>query len=273
MSEPPDQVMINLPKETQDLILSAESGDLNAQFRLGVHYRNGDAGLTQDLSMAHHWILLAARSGHIHAQNLEGVLLLKEGGWGGPTPPSPLDQFKALYWYHEAAMHGHNVAHHRFKDLIMNIAGSDFSDQLIVDNYMSFGSDDEYVEVSAPNGIEDPELMGIFSQVEELGNACTNNFPQLYLTSANWEDQTAVFSMHIPMVDGVQCPSCEKFIYSREVIHHIWCKQDVDGHPVRIEFLLPRFLCEVHGIIPIPLPAGLLDVRNEWVPSNAPTTR
>src|ERR1035438_2879868 len=119
MSESAEQGQSKLPKETQNLILSAESGDLNAQFRLGVHYRNGDAGLPQDLSKAHHWVLLAARSGHIHAQNLEGMLLLKEGGWGGPTPPSHLDQLKALYWYHEAAMQGHNGAQRRFKDLIL----------------------------------------------------------------------------------------------------------------------------------------------------------
>src|ERR1035438_8645772 len=125
MSESAEQGLSKLPKETQDLILAAESGDLDAQFRLGVHYRNGDAGLPHDLTWAHHWLLLAARSGHVHAQTLEGLLLLKEGGWGGPTPPSPSDELTALYWFHEAAQQGHGGAKARFGDLLAKKANID----------------------------------------------------------------------------------------------------------------------------------------------------
>jgi hypothetical protein len=266
VSESTKQGKSKLPKETQDLILAAESGDLSAQFRLGVHYRNGDAGLLQDLSQAHHWIIMAARSGHIHAQVLEGLLLLKEGGWGGPTPPSQSDEWKALYWFREAAEQGHEGAKSRFMDLLTKKAAVDHCDLLCEEKYITSDLGLEHLDRSSRIEIEDPVLRGIFAEVDAVCNAWPRNCYWI-LTCAIWEGRTAVFTLATLKIIGAQCPSCRKMLNTREVHRQVWSNHKVGENPVRIEFLHTRFRCEIHGVIPAPLPAGLQDTRGQWEPS------
>jgi TPR repeat protein len=72
---------------------SADRGDAEAQFRLGIHY----ASLKEhDYPRASHWMLLAAMQNHALAQFNFGVMCAEGQG-------SPKDEAKALVWFQKAA--------------------------------------------------------------------------------------------------------------------------------------------------------------------------
>lgn len=78
---------------------SAQQGDTEAQFNLGVLYEKG-RGVSQDYAEARKWYLRAAEKGHASSQYNLGVLY--GNGWG----VSP-DYAEARKWYLRAAENGH----------------------------------------------------------------------------------------------------------------------------------------------------------------------
>ena len=77
---------------------AAQQGDAEAQFNLGVMYKNGD-GVTQDYEKAVEWYQKAADQGYASAQFNLGVMY-KNGD--GVTQ----DYEKAVEWYQKAAQQG-----------------------------------------------------------------------------------------------------------------------------------------------------------------------
>lgn len=78
-----------------DLLANAEAGDADAQYQLGVAFRQGDA-VPQDHAAATAWYLRAAEQGHLPAQYNAGVAHLK--GLGVPE-----DRAEATRWFEAAA--------------------------------------------------------------------------------------------------------------------------------------------------------------------------
>ena len=77
---------------------AAEQGDADAQYNLGLMYRNG-LGVIQDFAEAVRWYRLAAEQGNAHAQILLG--LSYESGDGVIQ-----DEAEAVRWYRLAAEQG-----------------------------------------------------------------------------------------------------------------------------------------------------------------------
>jgi len=74
---------------------TAEQGDAEAQYRLGLQYRENNR-----LQEAEHWYRKAAEQGHANAQNrLGNFYAIGEGG--------VVDLTQAVYWYRKAAEQGH----------------------------------------------------------------------------------------------------------------------------------------------------------------------
>ena len=71
--------------------LAAEQGDANAQFNLGVAYRNG-RGVARDFAEAVRWYRLAAEQGFAVAQNYLGAMY--DNGEGVER-----DHEEAVRWY------------------------------------------------------------------------------------------------------------------------------------------------------------------------------
>ena len=83
---------------TQELIKKAETGDAQAQFRLGSAYETGQ-GVGRDAGEAEKWYRRAAEAGLAEAQNSVGSILQARG------------QFtEALPWYEKASNQGHALA-------------------------------------------------------------------------------------------------------------------------------------------------------------------
>ena len=76
-------------------LMAAEQGHAGAQYRLGLAYGTGE-GVTQDLAEALHWWLQAAEQGHAGAQFLLGSAY--DTGEGVPE-----DDAEAVRWYRMAA--------------------------------------------------------------------------------------------------------------------------------------------------------------------------
>ena len=77
---------------------SAEKGNAEAQYNLGVYYMNGD-GVEQDYGQAMQWYLKAAEQGYALAQTNVGWLY--QNGWGVAQ-----DYGQATEWYRKAAEQG-----------------------------------------------------------------------------------------------------------------------------------------------------------------------
>lgn len=259
MRNPDEPIRDDLPRETMALFLDAESGDPSAQFRLGVHYRNGDAGLPQDLALAHHWLIMAARSGHVHAQVLEGCLLLKEGGWGGTTPPSTVDEWKAAYWFRQSALQGHEGGRTRLRELIARKAGlgpchSDGGEDLdaVGRMYASMPVD----EAENRMKYEDPRMWVFCLDVETM--VSSDRFGIAWdVNQPHWVEGTAEITVHAFQGTSLRCPSCQVLLDPLDEQRQLWSNPDFHGHPVRLVVALPRFRCEIHGIVPFPSPSGL----------------
>jgi len=88
---------------------SAEEGNANAQYNLGVFYERGQ-GIPQNYAQAAYWYQKAAQQGYAAAENnLAGMHL---DGLGLPR-----DYTQALYWYRKAADHGLSTAQENLGDL------------------------------------------------------------------------------------------------------------------------------------------------------------
>lgn len=81
---------------------AAQSGDANAQYRLGYMYANG-LGIPQNNSKAVFWYHKAATQGEVTAQNALGTFYT--AGLGVPQ-----DYAHALYWYSKAAKQNYAAA-------------------------------------------------------------------------------------------------------------------------------------------------------------------
>lgn len=91
---------------------SAEEGDANAQFGLGVLYLNGD-GVRQDYVKAREWFEQAAAQGNAYAQVSLGGLYHKGQG-------VRQDYVKAREWYEQAAAQGHALSYVALGTLYFN---------------------------------------------------------------------------------------------------------------------------------------------------------
>lgn len=98
-----------------DLRSRAVTGDAEAQFQLGLHYRLGFRVL-EDFNEAAAWFLRAAGQGHPKAQYELGILY--QGQTGGPR-----DYVEAAAWLRAAAKNGHVYAMYRLGDLYANGRG------------------------------------------------------------------------------------------------------------------------------------------------------
>lgn len=84
-----------LSSETKAMIKRAESGDVDAQFRVGVAYDYG-RGAPHDTKEAMHWYQIAADHGNAEAQNSIGSMLQDDKKYAD-----------AMIWYEKAASQGH----------------------------------------------------------------------------------------------------------------------------------------------------------------------
>lgn len=98
----------DLPTDT--LVQSANAGDKDAQYRLGMMYANG-TGNYQDKSQAAIWLTQAAEQGHIEAMYRLGLMFLKGDAIAQ-------DKNKAKYWLEKAAEQGVLQAKTILKDMI-----------------------------------------------------------------------------------------------------------------------------------------------------------
>ena len=89
---------IPLTEGDKELIAQAESGDADAQFRVGVRYQAG-IGLAKDAEKAAKWFRKAAEQGDADAQDSLGFMY--EYGKGVPE-----DEVTAYAWYNIAAANG-----------------------------------------------------------------------------------------------------------------------------------------------------------------------
>jgi len=79
----------------------AQSGSAEAQNQLGLRYYNGN-GVPKSLADAERWFRLAAKHGHLGAQNNLGLIYSRDTG--------PKGYPRAVYWYRKAAALGSDVA-------------------------------------------------------------------------------------------------------------------------------------------------------------------
>jgi TPR repeat protein len=99
---------------------SARAGDRDAQYWLGLAYRNG-WGTGKDPSAAASWLRESADQGHAEAQFTLGTMY--EAGEG-----VPLNLHKAVYWSGQAADQGLTVAQVNLATLMVNAGVGKLSD-------------------------------------------------------------------------------------------------------------------------------------------------
>lgn len=85
-----------------ELHFSAEKGDVESQYLLGIEYLYGGSS-PKDIDQAKHWLILAAQQGHTEAQRNLGSLFAYELG---STP----DYIEALKWFRLSVENGNTVA-------------------------------------------------------------------------------------------------------------------------------------------------------------------
>ena len=88
----------SLSDDVKLLVTKAESGDVEAQFRVGSAYDTG-LGAPRNGSKAKKWYLLSANNGHAEAQNSIGSIFQAEKKYK-----------EALPWYAKAAEQNHALA-------------------------------------------------------------------------------------------------------------------------------------------------------------------
>ncbi len=118
----------------------AESGNVLAQYKLGVMYHNGE-GVRQDFGEAVRWFHRAAMLGYAPAQNSVGVMYEKGRG----VKRSYRD---AVEWYRASAEQGYARAQYRLGRMYALGRGvqRDFTEAVV------------WFNIAATNGIEDAAL-------------------------------------------------------------------------------------------------------------------
>jgi TPR repeat protein len=97
------------PAAATAIRISAEEGNADAQYNLGVFYERGQ-GIPQNYTQAIYWYQKAAQQGYAAAENnLAGMYLDGRG--------LPRDYTQALYWYRKAADQGLATAQENLGDL------------------------------------------------------------------------------------------------------------------------------------------------------------
>ncbi|MCY4224053.1 MAG: serine/threonine-protein kinase [Bacteroidetes bacterium] len=90
---------MNEGESIENIMADAQSGDADAQFKLGLAYDNGLFGMPEDLTEAVKWYDRAAHQGHAEAQLSLGFIY--DLGQGVVE-----DDEEAVRWYREAAIQG-----------------------------------------------------------------------------------------------------------------------------------------------------------------------
>jgi len=106
---PPQQKSYALDTEADinKIISSAQQGDAEAQYNLGVMYAQG-LGVTQNYAEAVKWYRKAAEQGYAAAQfNLGGMYHQGQGVPQEAMPDGEWDYSEAMKWYRKAAEQGH----------------------------------------------------------------------------------------------------------------------------------------------------------------------
>lgn len=85
----------------EDLKKTAESGDADAQYKIGLLYYHGD-GVWNDLEEAYEWFLKSAKQGHPKAQYRVGYLSLYDFAGG--------DRLNSFNWHLKSAKQGYHNA-------------------------------------------------------------------------------------------------------------------------------------------------------------------
>jgi uncharacterized protein len=86
----------SVPSDFNTTQANADTGDADAQFRLGIHYANVPS---RNYPLAAHWLLLAARQNHSLAQFNFGIMCAEGQGM-------EKDEANALLWFERAANQG-----------------------------------------------------------------------------------------------------------------------------------------------------------------------
>lgn len=92
---------LNMPIEV--VTKMAEAGDSEAQFQLGIRFRNGEQGVATDASRALAWFKKAAEAGHARAYVFLGWTYQQGIG-------VPVDILKAIQWFEKAAARNEDTA-------------------------------------------------------------------------------------------------------------------------------------------------------------------
>jgi len=105
----------------QSLIDKAQSGDLESQFELGLAYKYGKDGFTQDIREAYRCFELAAELNHALAQYHFALMHISDNSDGCVKD----DKEKAVYWLEKAVSNGDFYAIHTLIDIYENSASDD----------------------------------------------------------------------------------------------------------------------------------------------------
>lgn len=121
-----------------ELLLSAQGGDIDSQYELGSNYLLGIEGVNKDVKQAEYWLTEAALHGSLISQAQLGALYIREkddvnrgvaclqkAAEGGITEAEynlglyyeSFDAELALYWYSKAAQKGDQDARKRMSNL------------------------------------------------------------------------------------------------------------------------------------------------------------
>lgn len=108
----------------------AEQGEEDAQYELGVRYRNGD-GIPQDHAQAAKWIERAAEQGHLSSQRAMGSTY-----WAGRGVPRNLS--KAYFWSALAARQGDDISLSQMQGLVLQMTPAQVAEaQSQADNWLN----------------------------------------------------------------------------------------------------------------------------------------
>ena len=142
--------------DIKDIIASAERGDVESQFDLGLMYANGLGGVPKDAVKAIKWLTKAAEQGDHLAQYHLGEMYAEGEG-------IPQDKTKAIEWLTKAAEHGLNLAQHRLGE--MYLGGDGTSVNLIKAH--------AYTSIARANGINFANVDAISSKMtpEQIAEA------------------------------------------------------------------------------------------------------
>ena len=113
-----------------ELQMLAEQGEVDAQYELGLRYRNGD-GIPQDHAQAAKWIERAAEQGHLNSQRAMGSTY-----WAGRGVPRNLS--KAYFWSDLAAKQGDEISLSQMQGLVLQMTPEQVAEaQSQVENWLN----------------------------------------------------------------------------------------------------------------------------------------